>query len=271
MASQRIDVRLLGGVTVAVDGQPIRLSGRHGPALVALLALRPRARSREALVADLWPDSGSAASLRQSLWLVRSALSGAGVDPNAVLRVDAEMIGLQPEARTTTDALRFEELARGSAADPEAAVRLYAGDLAEGLDHECFAAERERLADIYEDSLAVVAESRLAAGDLDGARGAAERLLARDPLREEAHAALIAIYGRSGTRSQVVRQYRRLTSVLRRELDVAPLPETEICYRTALASTIARSRTMATRLLQIGMGGRGVAAGSGGLSLAPTG
>ena len=73
-------------------------------------------------------------------------------------------------------------------------------------------------------------------------------MLARDPLREEAHSVLIAAYGRSGTRSQVVRQYRRLCEVLRTELAVAPLPETDATYRTALANTIRRSQDRAAAM-----------------------
>ena len=56
---------------------------------------------------------------------------------------------------------------------------------------------------------------------------------------------LIAIYGQQGTRSQVVRQYRRLCAVLARELDEAPLPETDATYRAALLRTVERSREAA--------------------------
>ena len=80
------------------------------------------------------------------------------------------------------------------------------------------------------------------------ARLAAERLIARDPLREEAHEVLIAVHGRTGSRSQVVRQYRRLSGVLARELGEAPLPETDATYRAAIARTIERSRQRATAL-----------------------
>jgi DNA-binding SARP family transcriptional activator len=272
MTSQRVDIRLLGGVTVAVDGDAIQLTSRHALALLALLALRPQPRSRDALVADLWPDSRSASYLRQSLWLVRSALVRAGLDPDSLIEADNDLIGLRENTRPVTDAERFELLARGADRDIEAAVALYAGDLAQGFDHECFSAERERLADIYEDSLAELAELRLAGGDMTGARRAAESLIARDPLREEAHGVLIAIYGRSGSRSQVVRQWRRLTGVLRRELDVEPLPETEVTYRAALATTLDRSRrAVAAHVLPLQLRRASGSRTSGGLRLAPTG
>ena len=72
-------------------------------------------------------------------------------------------------------------------------------------------------------------------------------VLARDPLREEAHAVLIAAYGLVGSRSQVVRQYRRLCNTLRTELAVPPLPETDAIYRTAIARTVERSTALADR------------------------
>ena len=65
----------------------------------------------------------------------------------------------------------------------------------------------------------------------DGARARGRAVLARDPLREEAHAVLIAVHGLIGSRSQVVRQYRRLQDVLARELGEPPLPETDAAYR----------------------------------------
>ena len=52
---------------------------------------------------------------------------------------------------------------------------------------------------------------------------------------------LIAVHGLTGSRAQVVRQYRRVSEILARELDEAPLPETDATYRQALARTVERS------------------------------
>ena len=249
-----LHVQLLGRVEVSADdGTPVRLSGRHAQALFALLVLSRRPRSRDALATDLWPDSDgtSSAALRQALWLVRNAFNGAGLDPDAVLEVESETIGLQPDARIELDTDHFEECVLNPDCATETAVELYRGDLAEGLGHDCFAAERERLSDLFEDALSDVGEQRLRRGDLAGARRAAEELLARDPLREEAHALLISIHGLIGSRSQVVRQYRRLRAVLDRELGVEPLPESEATYRLALVHTLERSRARAAALGQV--------------------
>ena len=219
---------------------------------MALLALRPRPRLRDTLAAELWPEAGipSAASLRQALWLIRSSLTAAGTDADQWLETDQDTIGLHREAALELDVNRFERLATSEEPDDhERALRVYAGDLLEGLGHECFAADRERLSDLYEDLLAEVAQHRLDRGDTLGARSAASELLTRDPLREEAHAVLIAAYGRTGSRSQVVRQYRRVCAILRTELAVAPLPETDAAYRQALAVAASRSRERARDLV----------------------
>jgi DNA-binding SARP family transcriptional activator len=250
-ARSTLSISLLGRLDIRADGIPVRLGGRHAQALMALLALRARPRLRDTLAAELWPEAGapSAASLRQALWLIRSSLATAGVDPDAWVESDQDTIGIHRDVGIDLDVDRFERLATSEVPeDHERADRIYAGDLLEGLGHECFAADRERLSDLYEDLLAEIAQQRLDHADTAGARRAASVLLTRDPLREEAHAVLIAAYGRSGSRSQVVRQYRRVCAILHAELAVQPLPETEAVYRQALAVAADRSRERAAEI-----------------------
>jgi DNA-binding SARP family transcriptional activator len=255
-ATGSLTVRLLGRLEIKAGSKSIRVGGRHAQALIGLLALRPRLRLRDTISAELWPDldGPTAASLRQALWLIRSAFTSAGLCADDWIEADQDSLGLRRDIRLDLDTALFEQLATSSADDAERALALYSGDLLEGLGHECFAAERERLSDLYEDLLAVVAANRLERGDLAGARWAASELLARDPLREEAHTVLIALYGRSGSRSQIVRQYRRLCGILRAELSVTPLPETDATYRAALARATSRSRQ---RVAEVGFEPRG--------------
>jgi DNA-binding SARP family transcriptional activator len=247
-----LSIRLFGRLEVLAGDVQVRITGRHAQALTALLALRPRPRLRDAIAAELWPDvdGPSAASLRQALWLVRSSLAAAGLEPDSWVEADQDTLGLQAGATLDLDVATFEQLVETANGPIEEgrALALYRGDLLEGLGHECFAADRERLSDCYEDLLARVAGRRLARGDVAGARLAATELLGRDPLREEAHAVLIAAYGLAGSRSQVVRQYRRVCSILRMELAVTPLPETEAAYRMALAASASRSRERAAAI-----------------------
>ncbi len=247
----RLDVRLLGRFEVwTTRGREVRFTGRHAQALFTLLALTRRPRTREAIAADLWPDASAPATgpLRQALYQVRHALADAGLAPDDVLESFQETLGLRDEAIASLDVVAFEACTEDDGCASEQAIALYGGDLAEGLGHECFAAERERLADRFEDALAAVAVQRFGVDDLDGARQAAERLVARDPLREEAHAVIIGVHGRTGSRAQVVRQYRRVREVLARELGESPLPETDAAYRLAMAAAVARSYERAALL-----------------------
>ena len=244
VARSTLAIRLFGRLDVAADDVPIRIAGRHAQALMALLALQPRPRLRDALAADLWPEAGtpSGASLRQALWQLRSCLAAAGVDPDRWIEADQDVVGIRTDVRIALDVDEFERLAASPDGDDrERALRIHDGDLLEGLAHECFVTDRERLSDRYEDLLADISGQRLERGDIRGAQRAATELLARDPLREEAHAVLIEAYGRTGTRSQVVRQYRRACAILRAELAVAPLPETVAIYRWAMTAVTTRS------------------------------
>jgi DNA-binding SARP family transcriptional activator len=251
-------VRLLGPTRLLWRGREAQLSGRNARGLMALLVLRSRPYARETLAAELWPDADrrSATWLRQTIWLVRAAFTAVGADHLEVVQADNETVRLQAELTVDVDAARFRRLLRERPPLFEEAIGLYDGDFAEDLTLESVAWHRELLADMYEDALAAVASSRLAAGDIEGAREAAERLLARDHLREEAHSVLIEIQGLAGARSQVVRQYRHLRSILALELDETPLPETEAVYRTALARSTMRSanRVHRERLARVGDG-----------------
>jgi DNA-binding SARP family transcriptional activator len=239
----KLQVRLLGRFAASWRGRAIPLGSRNSAGLLALLVLRRWPHTRRAIATELWPDtsSGSSGSLRQALWLLKHGLAAAGAVPNELLLVDEETIALRPGIAADIDVARFEALLRHRPAGLEEALDLYRGDLLEGVDLECFAAERERLADQYEDALADIATLWLRRGAVGAASEAALRLLRRDPLREEAHAVLIAGYGIAGTRSQVHRQYRRLRAILEQELGVEPLAETEAAYRAALEWSGSRS------------------------------
>src|SRR6266550_9601404 len=95
-ASATLSIRLFGRLEVLAGGVSVRITGRHAQALTALLALRPRPRLRDAIAAELWPDADgpSAASLRQALWLVRSSLTTAGLEPDAWLEAEQDTLGL---------------------------------------------------------------------------------------------------------------------------------------------------------------------------------
>lgn len=242
-------VRLFGGVQATWRSHEVALEGRPTSALMALLVFRRRAWTREEIAAEIWPEAayGSSGRVRQVLWLLRKGLASAGADPGAVLDVNDETIALRSSVTADVDVARFEDLVRRRPPDVEAAIRLYDGDIAEGLGLECLSVRREYLASLYENALAGAARARLTAGDVDGARWAAVQLLERDPIREDAHSVLMEAYGLLGLRSQVHRQYRSLCQLLATELGAAPLAETDATYADVLAGVTRRSVARTTR------------------------
>ena len=87
--------------------------------------------------------------------------------------------------------------------------------------------ERVRLRGIAGDTLARLASYHAEAAEPDLAIETGHRLLALDPLREEAHRALMQLYHASGRRSAALKQYRACKEILGRELGAEPELETD--------------------------------------------
>jgi TolB-like protein len=228
---------------------PFRLSGATGPlpkkvqGLLAYLAVHAgRPVAREQLCALLWSDHGAEQarhSLRQSLVPLRASLAAHGSD---VIRADAGTVALNLSNGFDVDVREFEELAR--AATPEklsSAAKLYRGEFLAGLrlDSEPFsewvALERRRFAAAMSDVL-----YRLASAlndDTEAAIAAAQQLAAFDPLREDGQRLLMRLLATAGRRDAALKQHAICVAILKRELGVAPEPET-----AALAEAIQRGK-----------------------------
>ncbi|MCZ7545557.1 MAG: bacterial transcriptional activator domain-containing protein [Anaerolineae bacterium] len=104
----------------------------------------------------------------------------------------------------------------------EEAVGYYTGDLCEGLYHDWCLAERERFERLLLRTLGQLMAACGAREAYDEAAALGRRILARDPLREEIHRALMSYSYRAGNRAEAVRRYQRCRDLLRSELGVDP-------------------------------------------------
>src|SRR5262249_19264979 len=68
----------------------------------------------------------------------------------------------------------------------------------------------------------------------------AERLVARDPLREESHRLLMRLCQASGDRARAVRAYHVCATTLERELGIDPAPETRAVYESLVVAQADR-------------------------------
>ncbi len=207
-----VDINLLGGFAVAVDGRAVAAqawSRRSAATLVKLLALRPaRQLAREQVVDLLWPDlllERAAPRLHKAAHFARTAM---GV-PSAVV-LAGDVVTLLPGAEVVVDVERFDRLA----ADPSAveeAIGLYRGDLLpEDLYEPWAEAERERL--------------RVAYLDLLRSAGRWAELVAAEPLDEEAHLRLVQQHVESGNRGDALRRLDAMARLWHEELGLEPGP-----------------------------------------------
>ena len=216
MAPPRVQMRLLGGFQVRVDGRtlpPRHWSRRHSAALVKLLALAPaRSLHREQVIDALWPDldlDHAAPRLHKAAHYAREALG----HRNAVV-LNADTVRLYPDHDVDIDRARFQQSAESAVADggvaaAKAALAEYGGEL---LPHDPYEpwAEQPRLH-----------LSRLHAELLHQSEDW-HRVLAADPTNEPAHLALAQRYVERGDRPAALRQLDELDRVMRHELGLGP-------------------------------------------------
>lgn len=90
---------------------------------------------------------------------------------------------------------------------------------------------RDRLAHLHASALEVLGNTLLAAERYGEAAETFERMVQREELHEAAYRGLMLCRAREGDQAGMIREYRRLQAVLRRELDAAPQPETMELFR----------------------------------------
>jgi TolB-like protein len=241
----RLRLKLLGGYEARVaEGPVIGIAAKKTRALLAYLALAGGRRYRRDKLADLlWSDRGDKQardSLRQALVELRDAL--ADIRP-APLTTDHDLVSVDPAA-VEVDALQFERLAAHDSADElRHAVALYDGDLLDGLDardpafDDWLRDERQR----YRELAVTVLKKLLTHETGATAMAVAQRLLALDPLQEEGHRALMRLHTEAGDIATALRQDDTCCGTLKRELDIAPSPETEALHRRIRDQSAARA------------------------------
>jgi TolB-like protein/DNA-binding SARP family transcriptional activator/Flp pilus assembly protein TadD len=219
------------------DNGAIESLGQKERALLAFLALSPgKGHSRETLASLLWGDRGDLQardSLKHALTRLRRSLQHAASPP---IITDRQSVRLDPAA-VTTDVAAFERLLReGTPEAVEKALELYRGDLLEGISvrdssfEEWLRAQRQRLRQLLEETLAKLLALAIAAHEGERATRTTRRLLSLDPLHEAASRALMQAHAASGETVQALKLYEGLRDRLERELRVTPEPETTRLY-----------------------------------------
>lgn len=236
---------LLGNFYVRKRGESVRVSnGGKAEALLSALALQSDyCVSRDGLLGILWPNTHSELaiqSLNSLVYTLHKRLGDAIGGAAPVLHADGYYL-LNVEAGVGVDVACFDALAQAgdrqadagnrsaAAAAYDCALRLYRGDVCAGNDLHAVL-ERERLRARYLALLTHLADYYFSEGNHSACLDYAQRLLDKDPCREDAHRLIMRCYVRRGERAQALRQYRLCQDILRAEFDAVPEPATTALF-----------------------------------------
>ena len=215
--------------------------------LLAYLVLGGRGTYERDELADLfWGDQGmerARRSLSTAVWRLRKTIEPEPVPHGTYLATHGgEALGFNWESRHRIDVIEFESvldrhlsvppqrLGRADATALADGLALYRGDFLSGGRIGWALTERERLAERYLDGLSHLMRHKFYVGEYQQGIQIGQRILERDPLREDIHRDLMRLHVRAGHRSRAIRQYRDCSDVLERELQIAPDAETRNTY-----------------------------------------
>jgi DNA-binding SARP family transcriptional activator len=238
-------IRLFGKLELEDPaGSITTFRGTLAGALLAHLALNAgSAQSRELLAEMFWPESDSVnkrTRLRQEIRTLRATF---GDEADSPLRITHHELELLADT-VSTDVARFASKLQqastpASAAEKEqlteSAIHLYRDDLLPEYP-DLAVAERTAFAHQYEEALRSLARMKYERGEYGGAIQALNRLVAYNPLIEEAYVDLMRVYAAQGQPSMIRRQLAALEQALREGLDEEPADSTRRLAQELLAS-----------------------------------
>ena len=180
-------------------------------------------------------------ALRQTLSLAHGADDFAWVlfqngnymiNPEADLWVDVEQFEYQWGAGRQ---LEKEGKPAEAAKEHQIAEALYKGDyLEDDLYEEWTSLRREALKDIYLAILGRLADHSMQRADFEDCIVCCQKILTKDPCREDAYRRLMSCYSRLGQRNRAIAWYRLCEKTIKSELDVNPDHGTIALYQKLL-------------------------------------
>lgn len=217
-----VHVREFGELSLHVDGEPVVLKLTKARLLLAYLAARPERKDRRARLVDALFTSGkddsASAYLRQAVHQIRTTLP-AGVS----LELDRHDVALTPALALSSDSVRLAaalEEARGLAGRDRFTALTRAISLAgdggylHSIDLPWVNRRRAELDAVLDDAVLEAGWLALDDGSYDVAAELASRVLAHEPLREDAWRLRMRVFGMFGDYTAVARAYRECRRAL---------------------------------------------------------
>ncbi len=248
-----VAIRLFGPVSVTMGAHTIEVAGRCADLLAYLALGRGRAVARSDLLEHVWADRGDdtrMGSFNTALWRLRQRLRRAG----DIVHCDGRTLSFNPALQVQVDLMTFESaLAAAHAPDLSTAQRrmrlrdaiaLRGEDLLTGMGQDWALRERERYRRNWLDALGWLMALSAEAGEHGQVIECGLAILAREPLREDVHRALMRAYVAAGQRATALLQFETCRALLRRELAIQPMPETIAMYQHIAEAAVCRVADM---------------------------
>lgn len=255
-AAVRLRVHCLGEFRVVRPGPHGGETVRWGRKKVRdlfkyLVVHRQRWVRREELMELFWPElppPAAAHNLRVTLSSLRRSLDLAsqGQATGGAVVVRDTLVRLIDDGSVWVDVAEFEERAQRAAAHPaplgdaeltdlEQTIHFWGGDLLpEDIYEDWTVDERERVLGLYLNTVRRLAHELCRRRLTEPAVRWLGEIVRCLPADEASHRQLMTELVRAGRRTEALRHYQTLVDFLRRELAVAPAPETELIYQWAL-------------------------------------
>ena len=240
----QLRVQTLGGFQVWRGDEAVPSNGwrreKARQLFQLLITYRTSPLDRDQICEHLWPEADLAIAQRNfkitlnTLYQVLEHEREPGAESAFILR-EGSTYSLRPGADISLDADAFIQAvkySKGSVEQLEKAVSLYSGEFLPDTLYETWAAEeRERLQSMFLESSDRLAEVYIQERKFTDAVNICQRLLSNDNCWERAYRHLMLAYSGLGDHGQVGRTYQRCVQTLKKELDIAPSPETEMLYQ----------------------------------------
>jgi DNA-binding SARP family transcriptional activator len=243
-----LQIRLFGRVQISHDNwkSEVNITRVIQGLLAYLLLQRHRTHTRDGLASLFWGEHNQEKArgcLNTTLWRLRAVLEPDGIPPGTYLRSNHfGEVGFNPESRYWLDVDIFENQINKVLSTPlqvvkkteieklRKVIQLYRGDLLEGFYDDWALRERERVRFLYLNSLAYLMRYEKSNGLYENSLIYGRQILELDPLREEIHREMMRLYMQNQQRTLAVRQYKTCREILKAELDIEPMAETQILY-----------------------------------------
>jgi LuxR family maltose regulon positive regulatory protein len=250
----RLDVRLLGQFEVSSSSRRLeRWQSAKAKSLLQYLMIKPKLPViKDVLMENLWPNADpelAGNNLKSAVYSLRKTLGSLFYDeanfpyivflqgtylinPSIELWADIEEF---EKHWTTGRRLEKEGAIREAASHFESAEELYRGDYLEDEPYEDWVINRrEAIKDTYLAVLSKLADYSIFNSDYESCIIYCQKILGKDPCREDVYRRLICAHSRLGRRNRAIEWYRICRETIWSELSAIPEKETVDLYQKLL-------------------------------------